>query len=105
MNMGHKDTRKNPVYCFETVPFTSKDHKDTYDSALKFSRVAEWSQYAGHELADAEKCLGMDGRQHGEAKLVKNGQCLKKFMPRMKHHNIENKECQGEEECKATEDK
>lgn len=103
--MSHKDTRKNPVYCFETVPFKTTHHEAEYNHALKLARVAEYSQYAGHELADQDECLGMDKKHKDNKALVKTDKCLDKFMPRMKHHNIENKECKSKEECDATTDK
>lgn len=112
-----EEHRRNPVYCFETVPLSTKHHLAAYNQAVKVGRIADFSQYAGHELADLDGCIGADeGKEKrdeqkkkkekkAKERMVDKKKCKKKFLPLMKHHNIENEECQSKQECQAITDK
>lgn len=120
-DLSNKDSRRNPLYCFEAVPFKTTHHVGEYDEAVKLGRIADYSQYAGHELADLDGCIGAEEEKQLEKKIkmskrtemkkktgemmVDKKKCRQKFLPLMKHHNIEDKECGSKAECQAITDK
>lgn len=71
-----------------------------YIEALKHQHagIGEYSQYAGHELADLGGCLEGDNMLDLE-------KCRRVFFMDMEHRNIESKKCKKGAKCEDEEDK
>lgn len=86
-------SRRNPIYCFETVDlgFNAGQNRIQYESAKNQDHVAQYHQYSGNELARLDGCLWSE--KYGDGQMALNQKCRKRYLPFMKHHNIENKKC------------